>query len=97
MLCDMDTEICSLFFDVIALFLLLAGFLPGWVASPSRNPSPLPWLGTGTDPEHRFYIQKKWRSGTRPRKKWPETIREDLKGLHLTWKDVLDAAEDRNR
>ena len=29
----------------------------------------------------------------RPRKNWPETIREDLKGLNLTCKDALDAAK----
>src|SRR6218665_3530263 len=32
----------------------------------------------------------------RPRKNWPETIREDLRGLKLTWEDALDAAEDRD-
>ena len=31
----------------------------------------------------------------RPRKNWPETTREDLKGLHLTQKDALNAARDR--
>ena len=32
----------------------------------------------------------------RPRKNWPETIHEDLRGLELTWEDALDAAEDRD-
>ena len=32
----------------------------------------------------------------RPRKNWPETIREDLRGLELAWEDALDAAEDRD-
>jgi len=32
----------------------------------------------------------------RPRKNWPETIYEDLRGLELTWEDALDAAEDRD-
>ena len=32
----------------------------------------------------------------RPMKNWPETIREDLRGLELTRKDALDAAEDRD-
>jgi len=32
----------------------------------------------------------------RPRKNCPETFREDLRGLELTWEDALDAAEDRD-
>ena len=32
----------------------------------------------------------------RPRKDMPETIREHLPGLSLTWKDVLNEAEDRD-
>jgi len=30
------------------------------------------------------------------RGKWSETIREDLRGLGLTWEDAFDAAEDRD-
>ena len=36
------------------------------------------------------------RGRRRPRKNWPETIREDLRILELTWEDALDAAEDRD-
>ena len=32
----------------------------------------------------------------RQRKNWPETIREDLRGLELTWEDALDEVEDRD-
>src|SRR6218665_4000318 len=32
----------------------------------------------------------------RPRKNWPETIRENLRILELTWEDALDAADDRD-
>ena len=38
-----------------------------------------------------------WTPGRkRPRKNWPETIREDLRILELTWEDALDTAEDRD-
>ena len=39
-------------------------FLPGWVASPPRNPPPLSWLGTGADSACRFYMQSLWRRRT---------------------------------
>jgi len=44
-------------------------FLPGWVTSPPQNPPHLPWLGSGTDPARRFYMQKSY-----PFNRWLETL-----------------------
>ena len=35
------------------------------------------------------------RGRRRPRRNWPESIREELRGQNPTWKDALDAAVDR--
>src|SRR6218665_1921802 len=49
-------------FRVLCIVSVARNFLPGWVASPPRNPPPLSWLGTGADFARRFYMQNLWRS-----------------------------------
>src|SRR6218665_3393621 len=51
--------------EMVRVFCIVSvalNFLPGWVASPPRNPPPLSWLGTGADSARRFYMQNLWRS-----------------------------------
>jgi len=60
----------------------------------------LAWLGH-VDMNRKAKQVLNWTPGRkmgrgRPRTNWPETIREDLRGLELTLEDALDAAEDRD-
>ena len=52
------------------------------------------WKSNGCSIDTKVWLYDRGRG--RPRKNWPETIHEDLRGLELTWEDDLDAAEDRD-